>query len=242
MRALRLYTSQPLTIAQSVVLETAPSHHLLKVLRARSGDAVILFNGDGHEYQATLEDREGKRARLTVSRKQSPARESHLHISLGQGISRGERMDLVMQKAVELGVNEITPLWTARSQVQLKGERLEKRLLHWKGIVIAACEQSGRLHLPLLRPPAEFDDWPQPSTQALRLMLHPDADRTLPMLDRPTHVQVLLGPEGGFDAAEIERAQAAGFLPVRLGPRVLRTETATLATLTALQTLWGDFA
>ncbi len=242
MRAPRLYTSQTLTADRSVLLEAAPSHHLLKVLRTQTGDPVILFNGDGHEYPATIEGREGKLARLAVSAKLSPQRESHLPISLGQGISRGERMDLVMQKAVELGVNEITPLWTARSQVQLKGERLEKRLRHWQGVVVAACEQSGRVHLPPLRRPTGLDDWLQPMTDTTCLILHPDAECALPALGRPTQVRILLGPEGGFDSAETQRAEAAGFIPVRLGPRTLRTETATLATLAALQTLWGDFA
>jgi len=241
MRIPRFYTQQPLAVNQTLVLETSPSHHLLKVLRAQPGDPAILFNGDGLEYQATLEGSEGKLARLAVVDKSAPQRESGLRISLGQGISRGERMDLVIQKAVELGVTEISPLWTRRSQVQLTGQRLGKRLAHWHGILLAASEQSGRVHLPLLHTAAGLDDWLNTPATGLRLVLDPQAGQVLHDIEAQNHVQVLLGPEGGFENAEVQRALDAGFQPVRLGPRILRTETATLATLAALQTLWGDF-
>lgn len=241
MRIPRFYTTQALAVNQDVVLELPPSNHLLKVLRSKPGDPVVLFNGDGNEFRATLDGSEGKLARLAVGEMWTPQRESGLHISLGQGISRGERMDLVIQKAVELGVTELTPLWTRRSQVQLTGQRLEKRLTHWHRILVAACEQSGRVRLPLLHAAADLDHWLRTPSTALRLVLDPQAGQVMHDIQPHSHVLVLLGPEGGFENAEMERALYAGFQPVRLGPRILRTETATLATLAALQTLWGDF-
>ncbi|MGD8934986.1 MAG: 16S rRNA (uracil(1498)-N(3))-methyltransferase [Thiogranum sp.] len=242
MRMPRLYTRQPLAVGESVVLEQAPSHHLLRVLRLQAGDRVLVFNGEGKEYRGTLAGADGKLARLRLDDGNEPQRESNLHISLGQGVSRGERMDLVVQKAVELGVQAITPLWTRRSQVQLSGQRLDKRLSHWRGIVQAACEQSGRVHLPTLNSAARLADWLQaPLDTAAGIVLDPEADLTLHQLGRRDRVRVLIGPEGGFDNEEVECAVMAGYQRVRLGPRILRTETAALATLSALQTLWGDF-
>lgn len=242
MRVPRFYTTQALAAYQPVVLEAAPSHHLLKVLRLQPGDPVLLFNGDGKEYPARLESCEGKRARLDVDAASEPQRESRLRICLGQGISRGERMDLVVQKAVELGVNEITPLWSRRSQVQLSGSRLEKRQSHWRGIVQAACEQSGRVHLPRFNQALALADWLATAAgETPGIILDPGAEVTLHEIKPLSHVQVLIGPEGGLEQEEVECAVARGFQRVRLGPRILRTETATLATLAALQTLWGDF-
>ena len=243
MRIPRFYTEQSVVLRQTVLLEPAPSHHLLKVLRLQPGDPVVLFNGDGKEYQAVLESTQGKQACLAVGSVSEPLRESRLHISLGQGISRGERMDLVMQKAVELGVNEITPLWTRRSQVQLSGQRLDKRLSHWRGITQAACEQSGRVHIPACHPARSLADWlGNTGGEGRGIVLDPEAVTTLHDIEPLTRVQVLIGPEGGLEQEEVESAAAAGFQRVRLGPRILRTETATLAALAALQTLWGDFS
>lgn len=242
MRVPRLYTRQPLAAGQSVILEQAPSHHLLRVLRLQAGDPVLVFNGEGREYRAALEGPDGKLARLRLGDESEPQRESNLHISLGQGVSRGERMDMVVQKAVELGVQAITPLWTRRSQVQLSGQRLDKRLSHWRGIVQAACEQSGRVHLPALNNAVRLTDWLQaPLETVAGIVLDPEADMTLHDLGHRDRVRVLIGPEGGFDNEEVEYAVIAGYKRVRLGPRILRTETAALATVSALQTLWGDF-
>lgn len=242
MRLPRFYTTQALNTGESIQLEASPSHHLLRVLRLQAGEPVQLFNGNGREYRAVLEASDGKLARLAVTAEHRPQRESGLHISLGQGISRGERMDLVVQKAVELGANRITPLWTRRSQVRLSGKRLDKRQDHWRGIVQAACEQSGRVLIPELQAATGLDKWLQaPPADTLRLVLDPGADTTLHALQHPACVQVLIGPEGGFEEQEVEAAVAAGFQRIRLGARVLRTETAALATLAALQTLWGDF-
>ncbi len=241
MRIPRFYTEQALAPQQTVVLEPAPSHHLLKVLRLQPGDPALLFNGDGKEYRAVLESSKGKQAYLAVGGTSEPLRESRLHISLGQGISRGERMDLVVQKAVELGVNEITPLWTRRSQVQLSGQRLDKRLEHWRGIAQSACEQSGRVRMPACKPALALADWLGNSgSEGRGIILDPEAVATLRDIEPLTRVRVLIGPEGGLEQEEVQSAAAAGFQRVRLGPRILRTETAALATLAALQTLWGD--
>jgi 16S rRNA (uracil1498-N3)-methyltransferase len=213
------------------------------VLRIQPGGSALLFNGDGKEYQAILESSESSRARLLINSVNEPQRESGLSVSLGQGVSRGERMDLVVQKAVELGVNELTPLWTRRSQVHLKGQRLDKRLSHWRTIVNAACEQSGRVRLPRINQPVSVADWLAASThETPGIILDPEADLTLQEIGPLSCVQVLIGPEGGLEQAEVQWAVEAGFERVRLGPRILRTETATLATLAALQTLWGDFS
>ena len=242
MRVPRFFTQQALSPHQPVTLEQAPSHHLLRVLRAQNGADVVLFNGDGREYQAVLVGAEGKLAVLEVTAFGQPQRESPLTIRLGQGVSRGERMDWVMQKSVELGVQEITPLWTQRSQVQLSGKRLEKRLSHWDGIVKSASEQSGRVSLAAIRPASRLADWlGQADTAAARIVLDPEAERTLWEIETPRELRVLIGPEGGLERGEIDAAISAGFQPVRLGPRILRTETAALATLAAMQTLWGDF-
>jgi 16S rRNA (uracil1498-N3)-methyltransferase len=243
MRVPRLYTAQALTAHQSIVLEQGPSHHVLRVLRLRPGDPVVLFNGNGEEFPAVVDGADGKLARLLTGEPVAPQRESGLRISLGQGVSRGERMDLVVQKAVELGVHALTPLWTRRSQVQLQGPRLDKRLSHWRGVVQAACEQSGRVCVPTLNTPLSLDRWLQaPCDSRTAIVLDPKADMTLRDLQPRGGVRVLVGPEGGFEEEEVKSAAAAGYQRVRLGPRILRTETAALAVLAALQTLWGDFA
>ena len=243
MRTPRFYTRQALSKDQLVLLEETPSHHLIRVLRSKPGSTVLLFNGDGFEYKAVYEGDENKLARVQICNAKQPQRESRLHIHIGQGISRGERMDLVMQKSVELGVQAITPLWTRRSQVQLVGKRLAKRLSHWQGIVVSACEQSGRVRLPSLYPAHGLPEWINACAESeTRLVLDPEADQVLTDIAPMQQARVLIGPEGGLEGSEIEKAVAAGFSRVKLGPRVLRTETAALATLVAMQTLWGDLA
>ncbi|MEA2080359.1 MAG: 16S rRNA (uracil(1498)-N(3))-methyltransferase, partial [Pseudomonadota bacterium] len=171
-RLSRFYTEQLLSPGQTVILEETSSHHLLRVLRLKAGESLLLFNGDGKEYQAVLEESAKKRARVLVQNSRQPDRESKLHITLGQGISRGERMDFVLQKSVELGVESITPLWTKRSQVQLSGHRLEKRLSHWRGVIRSACEQSGRVYLPKLHSATKLADWYSVNQQqSLQLVL-----------------------------------------------------------------------
>lgn len=242
MRLSRLYLEHPLYEGTEISLDESRSHYLLRVLRLKPGDALRVFNGDGHEYNAELEDATKKRATVRVHNTLSPQCESPLHIEVGQGIARGERMDFVLQKSVELGANALTPLWTHRSQVKLDSKRMEKRLAHWRGIVHSACEQSGRVYIPALNPPLDFNAWLTTPSDGLSLVLSPHSSMTLKELAPATRVRVLIGPEGGLEDDEISMAEKNGFQTIRLGPRILRTETAALATLAALQTLWGDLA
>ncbi|MDT8386107.1 MAG: 16S rRNA (uracil(1498)-N(3))-methyltransferase [Thiogranum sp.] len=242
MRIPRIYISQPLAPSGSIELEERGRHYLSQVLRLHSGDKIIGFNGNGNEYHASIAELGSKKVVIEIESECHPERESELQIELGQGISRGERMDLVFQKAIELGVHSLAPIWTRRCQVQLSGARLEKRLLHWRGIIQSACEQSGRTIVPPLQSAASLDTWLTDSDDALAIVLDPGASLSLGELSRASRVRLLVGPEGGLEADEVQRAQAKGFIPVRLGPRILRTETAAIAALTALQTLWGDLA
>jgi 16S rRNA (uracil1498-N3)-methyltransferase len=226
-----------------VTLEETTSHHLLRVLRLKPGESLLLFNGNGKEYQAVLEGSCKKQARVLVKDSRQPDRESKLHITLGQGIARGERMDFVLQKSVELGVGSITPLWTKRSQVQLSGRRLEKRLNHWQGVIRSACEQSGRVYLPKLHRAAKLANWYSFNRkQSLQIVLDPTASLRLSDLTPAGEIRILIGPEGGLEDDEISMAEAGGFKRIRLGPRILRTETAALATVAAVQSLWGDLS
>ena len=219
------------------------AHHVAHVLRLAPGDALTVFDGRGTEYAATIE----RVAKSGVTVKVGPARavdrESPLAVTLAQGISSGERMDYTVQKAVELGAHTIQPLATERSVVRLSAERAAKRLAHWQAVAVAACEQCGRNRVPAVLPVEALASWlAAPRENALRLTLSPRASATLREHKRPGGPVVLLvGPEGGLSPREQQDAEAAGYMPVRLGPRVLRTETAAVAALAAMQTLWGDF-
>jgi 16S rRNA (uracil1498-N3)-methyltransferase len=239
----RFYTEQSLSPGQKVILEETSSHHLLRVLRLKAGESLLLFNGNGKEYRAILEEAGKKQATVLVQDSRQPDRESKLHITLGQGVSRGERMDFVLQKSVELGVGSITPLWTKRSQVQLSGKRLEKRLNHWRGVIRSACEQSGRVYLAKLNGATKLPDWFSVNRkQSLQLVLDPSASLQLSDLTPAREIRILIGPEGGLQSDETSMAEASGFKRIRLGPRILRTETAALATVAAIQALWGDLS
>jgi 16S rRNA (uracil1498-N3)-methyltransferase len=234
----------PSALAAGAVLELGEqsTHHLTHVLRLRPGAQVRVFDGKGHEHEATV--RELRRARVTVElgAAVSSVPEPRLSITLAQGMPRGDRMDFILQKAVELGVSAVQPLWTERSQSRAAGERLEKRLRHWRGVVISACEQCGRATLPALDPPVEYRAWLNGDAGPdCRLLLVPEAGRSLGELQSPGNaILLLVGPEGGISAGETRLAVESGFSPVRMGPRILRTETAALAILAGLQALWGD--
>jgi 16S rRNA (uracil1498-N3)-methyltransferase len=241
---IRIYTPQSLTVGADIKLEATPSRHLAQVLRLRPGAGFSLFNGDGHHYDAKLIESDRK-ACLAFIEKKSPAEPSPLlEIELALGISRGERMDFALQKAVELGVARIQPLVTERTQGRLTTERQNKRHAHWQQVIWSACEQSGRGRIPPLKACLCLTDYmeqPRLST-GTNLLLHPDAESGLNSLAPPKgSVCLLSGPEGGLSEAEIELALSRGFISIRLGPRVLRAETAPLAALAAIQTLWGDF-
>lgn len=241
MRISRLFVSIPLAVGKSIELDEDNGHYVRTVLRLKKDNAIILFNGESGEYACSVAEVTRKVVLITVEQWHDRSVESPLYIVLGLGISRGDRMDLSVQKAVELGANHITPLITERCQVQFKGEKKPQRLLHWQKIVQHAAEQSGRTVLPALPEIQQFQDWLE-HQQGLKLFLDPYAQQTLNELTPEIpHVTLLTGPEGGFSDQERELAKAAGFIPVRLGARILRTETASLAALAAVQLCWGDF-
>ncbi|HPE81138.1 MAG: 16S rRNA (uracil(1498)-N(3))-methyltransferase [Sedimenticolaceae bacterium] len=240
MRLSRIHTTQALEPGGEVVLDERACRYLTQVLRLRTGQSIVLFNGDGRDCAAELTrcDRRGCSARIGEVLSTEP--ETALPIHLGIGISRGERMDFAIQKSVELGVQALTPLLTARSVVQLTSERRDKRMEHWRGVIVSACEQSGRSRVPMLHPPQALDEWL--TAQRTGLMLYHKATNTLATAAPPDGaLNLLIGPEGGLSEGERGRAIRSGFTDVRLGPRVLRTETAPLAALAAIQVLWGDF-
>ncbi|NHN38710.1 16S rRNA (uracil(1498)-N(3))-methyltransferase [Pseudomaricurvus alcaniphilus] len=242
MRIPRLYTCQPLNSGAQLTLDASAAHYLGRVLRMEPGRPLLLFNGEGGEFNATLLQLDKKSALVEVGEFAAQERESPLAIHLGIGISRGERMDWVLQKATELGVSAVTPLFTERSEVKLRAERLQKKQQHWQQIMISACEQSQRTHLPDLQAPQEAADWLASISDPCRFILHHRTDTRLSAASRPTSVTLAIGPEGGFSDTEIERALALQFQPLALGPRVLRTETAPVAAISILQFLWGDLS
>lgn len=246
----RIYQASTFTLHETVKLSDDAFGHLIRVLRLKSGDGVTLFDGqEAAQYQAILTDVNKKHASVEILAKDIISNESPLNIHLGQGISRGDRMDFTLQKSVELGVNTITPLFTERCGVKLTGERLAKKHQQWQKIVISACEQSGRCIVPIVRAPMLLSDWLTENTTALKVNLHPKAQHSiisLPKLNdgndkaENQRVRLLIGPEGGLTDAEISQANDANFQDVLLGPRVLRTETAALTAITALQCRFGD--
>ncbi len=240
MRTPRIFSPQPLNLNLEVTLEAMATRHLAQVLRLKPDREITLFNGDGREYRAKLTVCDKKAAIAQILAASEPEPNPNLSIRLAIGISRGERMEFALQKSVELGVTEIIPLFTQRCMVRLHGERLERRLHHWKHIVTAACEQSGRCRIPELRPAVELTPWLQAQKSGGILLDH-RSTTTLSELAAPTdNICLLIGPEGGLDEAERKLTTAAGFQGVRLGPRILRTETAPLAAIAAIQILWGD--
>ena len=218
------------------------AHHAIRVLRLKRGDEVRLFNGEGGEYEASIHRVEKDSVTVDIGRHHDLERESKLRVCLAQGITTGDKMDYTLQKAVELGVARIQPLDTNRAVVRLNQDRAEKRLQHWQNVVVAACEQCGRNTVPRVAAILPFEEWvagTDPST--VRLMFSPYAEQRLSDCAAPAgEVNMVIGPEGGLNQEEITFAQAKGFKSVRMGPRVLRTETAPLAALAAMQVLWGD--
>ena len=247
MRIPRIYCPEPLAGRDTVELDESASRHLVKVLRLPPGRPLVLFDGSGGEYSAELLET-GKRARARVLEYFPADRQSPLALTLAIGISRGDRFDWVVQKATELGVARIQPLFTERCEVKLSGERLQKKLGHWRQIAISACEQCARNRVPEIVEPcklAQFLQGPELAEEDyLKLVLHHRTDIQLRELEqargRPQSALLLVGPEGGLSQVEIDAALAKSFVPLRLGPRVLRTETAPVAALSVLQFQWGD--
>ena len=239
----RFYCPAKLSLGATVRLPDSPAHHAYRVLRLQPGAPVTLFNGDGHDYAAELLRVGRDEVSAKISGQTAVSNESPLAVTLAQAISSGDRMDFTLQKAVELGVGAIQPLAAERSVVKLAGERADKRREHWQNVVISACEQSRRAVVPEVAAPLPLMHWlGKPESFALKLMLAPGAGRTLHDLPRPDGpICLLIGCEGGFSPQETQAALSAGYTQVQLGARVLRTESAALAALAALQTLWGDF-
>jgi len=240
MRIPRVYEPQSLTSGATIQLSDFAAQHLGRALRMQAGDPIRVFNGAGGEFDALLDEVGRKRVRVRIGARIDSALESPLRIELGQGLSRGERMDYAVQKATELGVDLITPLQSERCEVRLSGEREQKRTAHWQAVAVSAAEQSGRTQVPVLGAPQGLADWLQSVDAELKLVLHPEAAAALVDLPAPRSVALLIGPEGGLSDAEVAAAQAAGFRALALGPRVLRTETAPVVALSLLQYLWGD--
>jgi len=238
----RIYQNMPLSSDTLVTLDEKASHHVGRVLRLQIDDELILFNGQGKEYIARITHITKQSVQAHVHALRSNHTESPVSIVLAQGIARGEKMDFIVQKAVELGATQIVPLVTARSNVRLEGDRSKKRIEHWQAIAIHAAEQSGRSVVPLITPIFSLTAWLQQNPAGLRFVLSPHVSEKLPQnpADLPSSITILIGPEGGLSEPEIDQAVQQGFKPLNVGPRVLRTETASIVALSLLQARFGD--
>ena len=242
MRVNRIYCEGPLKAGAHVTLPSAGAYHVARVLRMREGAPLRVFDGNGGEFEAEITQVAGDAVTVQLGTQAQTATESPLRITLVQGVSRSERMDWTLQKATELGVAAIAPVLTARSVVRLDDKQVAKKHAHWQGIVIGACEQCGRARVPAVSPATTLRDYfTNVRKDGMRLVLSPAAPRSLAgIASLPSKVELLIGPEGGLEDDELVGAEKAGFMPVRLGPRVLRTETAAVVALAVLQALWGD--
>ncbi|HET9818179.1 MAG TPA: 16S rRNA (uracil(1498)-N(3))-methyltransferase [Rhodanobacteraceae bacterium] len=244
MRVTRLFVEAPLQPGCELALPAAPATHAVRVLRLKPGDALTLFNGDGREYPARLLTAGTRDARVAIGSVATPDRESPLQVTLVQAIARGEKMDWIIQKATELGAVRLAPISTERSEVRLDPTRARKRLEHWRAVAISACEQCGRNIVPRIDPPVALAAWLEggdADRSTTRWMLHPEGDTRLRDLPKPpTRLELAIGPEGGFSETDLTALRAQGFRELALGPRILRTETAGLAAIAALQALCGD--
>lgn len=239
----RIHIPGPLTSGQHVSLPVKAAAHVARVLRMKVGDPLIVFDGAGHQFEARIDSirRQDVQVQLLKALAEESL-ESPLRITLAQGIARGDKMDWILQKSTELGVAAIVPLFTARTQVRLDEDRERRRMEHWQGVIAAACEQCGRSRLPQLHAPLDLDAWAatQAGSDVLRLTLDPKATRAPQQLPQVSDIVLTVGPEGGWAARDRDILAAAGFAGLRLGPRILRTETAGMAALAALQAVMGD--
>ena len=241
----RFYHSNPLDLNQIIILDEFSSHHALRVMRVKVDDFLILFNGDGFEYRGRVSDIYKKTINVEILSKEKNNSESPININLFQSISSNEKMDMVIQKATELGVSSIQPIFTSRSTIKLSLDRTKKRVIHWKQVSISACEQSGRSKIPTIKSPIEFDQISEGiKTNSLNLLLHPDnleESSNLPN-EYSGDINIFIGPEGGFSQDEVLFLKKQNCINIQLGPRILRTETAPLAIIAILQYKYGDFA
>ena len=245
MRLTRVFTDQPLAPESRVTLEGAPANHIRRVLRLAPGDALTLFDGRGGEYEARIEGLRKETVLVAVGMHRPVERESPLAITLAQGVSRGERMDLVVQKTTELGVGAIVPVLTERTVVRLGGAQADSKARHWRAVAVGACEQCGRNAVPQIAPAVALDQFLRslapPGAHGARIVLSPGGELRVRDLVRSQTLTLLIGPEGGLSEPEQRAAADAGFRALSLGPRVLRTETAAIAVLAAIQQQLGDF-
>ena len=239
MPAGRIYQNTELAVDQLLSLSEAASHYLIRVLRVQLGDRVVIFNGTGGEYQASIETLSKRSVIVRLVEFHHVDSESPLELELGQALLRGDKMDLVIQKAVELGVRVITPLLTERVSIKLQSDRLQKRLHHWRGVAISACEQSGRCVIPVVGCPVDVSEWVN-SSKTPGFVASPQAKRSLPKTINGTQARVLIGPEGGLSSNDIEHCQPEVWCQFSMGPRILRTETAAISAMTMMQMQWGD--
>ncbi len=240
MRIPRIYTPQTLASNSSIELEAEASHHLLKVLRMDVGRPLVLFNGDGNQYSGAISRTTKKTAIVLIQKQEHKPNVSPIDIELAISLSKGDRFDWVLQKATELGITKISPLITERSEVKLSGERLEKKMANWKKIIISACEQCQRNVIPLLNDVHPLQSFVEHNQSSVKLVLHHRSQDSLYNLKPEHSATLLIGPEGGLSDTEIQAAETKGFMPLKLGDRVLRTETAPIAALSIMQYLWGD--
>jgi 16S rRNA (uracil1498-N3)-methyltransferase len=244
MRQTRIHIDQTLALATELTLPSQAAEHVARVLRMNAGDAVTVFNGDGHDYTATLLSVGKRDVIVRIDSREPIANESPLALTLVQGVARGEKMDLIVQKATELGVSRIVPVFTERSEVKLDSARAEKRWMHWCAVAASACEQSGRVRVPEVMPAQPLQTWLDDLDEAdiQRLALLPEGSlRARELTFGDAGALLVVGPEGGLGERDVSALKEAGFKGLRLGPRILRTETAGLAALAALQALHGDF-
>ena len=242
MRSSRIYVKASLESGNTLELSKSQSHYVTNVLRLKPGDQLSVFNGDGGEYASTIKTLDKRHAIIQLDQFIKTDIESPLRIHLGQGIARGERMDWILQKSVELGVADMTPLSTQRSNVKIPNDRRESRLQHWQAVVSSACEQTGRNTVPAVHDIKTTLAWLQHTDAELKLVLHHRAEQAISTLQaKPASVALFIGPEGGLTKEEIAIAKQCGFQSIQMGLRVLRTETASLTAIAALQTLFGDF-
>jgi 16S rRNA (uracil1498-N3)-methyltransferase len=242
MRIPRIFQDMTLAPDDCCTLSADASHHIVNVLRMKTGQRVILFNGRGGYHDGKILEI-GKRSlvRVEIGQHFNVDNEPILKITLAQGISRGQRMDYTLQKAVELGVSGLVPIICEHGNINLSGDRQEKRLEHWRKVIVHACEQSGLNRIPSIQSPLNLDDWVKGRNNDFKIILHPVAGNSLLHSQRPEHnITLLAGPEGGFSDKEVHQALANGYHAIKLGPRILRTETAAIVAITACQVMWGD--
>lgn len=241
MRIPRIYLDQLLTENKNCLLSDDAAHHVSKVLRMKAGQPLSLFNGRGGWFDAMITRIDKRSVEVATGAHHPDESESPLEITLVQGVSRGERMDYTLQKAVELGVKKIAPVLCEYTNVKLDEDKKQKRHEHWRKIIINACEQCGRNRIPHLAVVTDLEDWLEADRNGLKLILHPGTSVRLSELpDTTMNLTLLAGPEGGFSEHEVANALKQGYQTLTLGPRILRTETAALAAITACQVLWGD--